>query len=288
MLRRVSVVAVRAKAVLAACCSLLLIAVVVFSIGASDLRAQTRPAGYAEAERAFTQFSLDQRIRLQILLTAAGYWPAVPNENFSSRIFDAISRFQMEKGLSPDGILSPAEMEQLNAQGGPLLNQWGFQTILHPTGPFSIWVPFGIGLNQEATSDGLKYTDTSKRLTLTFDYFPHFTVRRSFDALINDLTNKGYRVGYSKVYRDDFFVASVNSDATDGYVRYHRYEQGGLGFSLFWSHDAIELHGDRIATIISGSLWSSVTGAPFTAPFTVHLPASALLLPIRQTTPRQH
>ena len=56
---------------------------------------------------------------------------------------------------------------------------------------------------------------------------------------------------------------------TDAYVRYHQTGRGGVGFTLTWSHAATDAHIERIATLISGSLWASESGAPFTCPFTV-------------------
>ena len=56
---------------------------------------------------------------------------------------------------------------------------------------------------------------------------------------------------------------------TDAYVRYHQTGRGGVGFTLLWNHAATDAHIERIATLISGSLWSSASGAPFTYPFTV-------------------
>lgn len=56
---------------------------------------------------------------------------------------------------------------------------------------------------------------------------------------------------------------------TDAYVRYHQVGAAGIGFSLYWNHNATDAHIERIATLISGSLWSAVTGAPFTSPFNV-------------------
>jgi len=130
-------------------------------------------------------------------------------------------------------------------------------------------VPLGMGLLQQDIPTGLKYYDPANRLFLTYDYFPRFSVHRSFEALIGDLTAKGYKVEYSKVYHDEFFVLSVGSDRLDGYVRYHQLREGGLGFSLFWSHNAVEIHGERIATLMSGSLLSTMSGAPFVEPFTL-------------------
>jgi serine protease Do len=50
------------------------------------------------------------------------------------------------------------------------------------------------------------------------------------------------------------------------YTRYHQDGTGVLGFLLTWRRDAIDLHIERVATLISGSLWSSMTGAAFIEP----------------------
>ena len=56
--------------------------------------------GYVQAEEAFVHMTLDQRLKLQRLLAAAGYWPAVPDADFSARLFDAILRFQVDNGFA--------------------------------------------------------------------------------------------------------------------------------------------------------------------------------------------
>ncbi len=53
-------------------------------VGATTGSAQTvRPPGYVEAEAVYqSALTAENRIFLQVLLTGAGYWNAVPNENF--------------------------------------------------------------------------------------------------------------------------------------------------------------------------------------------------------------
>jgi serine protease Do len=59
------------------------------------VRSQMGSGAYFEAERNFqTSFDLHQRIALQVLLTAAGYWDAVPDKDFSQRLFQALMRFE--------------------------------------------------------------------------------------------------------------------------------------------------------------------------------------------------
>ncbi|MGA2637681.1 peptidoglycan-binding domain-containing protein [Methylocella sp.] len=79
-----------------------------------SIAAPTTPQGYREAEQVFlTNYSVEQRLDLQIMLTAAGYWIAVPNENFSQRLFESIKRFQSENGFATDGVINEVEFKTI-------------------------------------------------------------------------------------------------------------------------------------------------------------------------------
>jgi hypothetical protein len=73
--------------------------------------AQTSLPGYAQAEDSFMRMTLDQRVKTQVLLTAAGYWPAVPDPDFSTRLFNAILQFEVSNGFVPLGVLNAEQME---------------------------------------------------------------------------------------------------------------------------------------------------------------------------------
>jgi serine protease Do len=47
------------------------------------------------------------------------------------------------------------------------------------------------------------------------------------------------------------------------YVRYQTDVPGILGFDMSWSSDDAPIYGNRLVTVISGSFWASMTGAPF-------------------------
>ncbi|UZF94810.1 S1 family peptidase [Bosea sp. NBC_00550] len=47
------------------------------------------------------------------------------------------------------------------------------------------------------------------------------------------------------------------------YSRYHRDGNGLLGFDFWWSKETAPVYGDRLVTLISGSFWASMTGAPY-------------------------
>jgi serine protease Do len=232
--------------------------------------AQTQLPGYAQAGDAFMRLTLDERVKLQVLLTAAGYWPAVPDAAFSTRLFNAISQFQVDNGFVPLGMLNDQQMNRLIAIAGPYLNNWRFQLVRHPMTSSQIWVPMGLPLAEETTPTGLRFGNRPFGVLLTYDYYPEFTLRASFESLYDKLRRTGAKIYYSKLYRNEFFAFSYSDGITDAYVRYHQAGQGGVGFSLYWNHAATDAHIERIATLISGSLWSSQTGAPFTSPFTVN------------------
>ena len=235
----------------------------------APVSAQTNLPAYVQAEDAFVHLTLDQRIKLQVLLTAAGYWPAVPDENFSTRLFNAILRFEGDNGFVPLGILNDQQMDRLKSVAAPYLNAWRFEVVKHPMINNQIWVPMGLPLEEEPTTTGLRFVNRPLGVVLTYDFFPDFNPRFSFESLRNKLERSGARIYYSKLYGNEFFALSYSDGITDAYVRYHQIGGGGIGFSLYWNHAATEAHIERIATLISASLWSSAGGAPFIAPFTV-------------------
>ena len=253
-----------------------LLCLVAPSFSVNEAAAQTQLPGYAQAEDAFMRLTLDERVKLQILLTAAGYWPAVPDADFSTRLFNAILRFEADNGFAPIGVLTSEQMDRLKGIAGPYLNAWRFQVVRHPMTDSWIWVPIGLPLTEESTATGLTFFNRPLGVVLTYDYYPQFTLRFSFDSLRNKLERSGTKIYYSKLSRNEFFVLSYCDGITDAYVRYHQTGRGGVGFTLTWDHAATDAHIERIATLISGSLWSSETGAPFTSPLTVRTGAPAV------------
>lgn len=245
--------------------------------------AQTEPQAYSQAEDSFMQLNVDERVKLQVLLTAAGYWPAVPDADFSVRLFNAISRFEVDNGFAPLGTLTPEQKERLIATAGPYLNNWGFEIVRHPMTSSQIWVPLGLPLVEEQTPTGLRFVNRPLGVLLTYDYFPEFTLRASFESLNNKLARSGAKIYYSKLYKNYFFALSYSDGISDAYVRYHQTGRGGVGFSLYWNHAATEAHIERIATLISGSLWSSATGVPFTDPPVVKPRVAETTQPPRST-----
>ena len=91
-------------------------------LGTLSAFAQRYDAGYATAARDWEGFSPDQRIKLQVLLTAAGFWDSVPNLEFSSRLYEAVRAFQIANGLSGTGFIGKPEIDRLLTLGEPILS----------------------------------------------------------------------------------------------------------------------------------------------------------------------
>ena len=165
----------------------------------AKVAAETQLPGYAQAEDAFMRLTLDERVKLQVLLTAAGYWPAVPDADFNTRLFNAILRFEVDNGFAPLGVLTGEQMDRLMAIAGPYLNAWRFQIVRHPMTNSQIWVPIGLPLTEESTATGLTFFNRPLGVALTYDYYPQFTLRLSFDSLRNKLERSGATIYYSKL-----------------------------------------------------------------------------------------
>ncbi|MBK3399207.1 MULTISPECIES: serine protease [Methylobacterium] len=244
------------------CAHLTVLAVGLALAGPAPALAQA-PAGYGEAESRFAFMETERRVRLQTLLTAAGYWTGMPNVTFGRRLFEAIAQFQGENGFRPTGWLDGAQLARLRMLAAPNLSQWGLRTIAHPFRPVSIWAPMGLGLTAERTARGLDLKDPTRRLTLAYNALPNVAVADAFGYTVEKFQREGATLHY-KVLRSDFFAISASQNGTDIYMRYHQDGPGALGFVLRWDTRATDLSAERIAVLLSASLWSAMTpDAPF-------------------------
>lgn len=239
----------------------------------SPVQAQT-PASFPDAERSFNQLTVSERMDLQLLLTAVGYWPAVPNVNFSRRLFSTISQFQIDNGLPVTGISDDRTRHHLRQIAAPLLRLWAFRSVPHPYRGHPIWVPMGLGLQAERNNDGIVWKDPKARVQLRYQFYANLGLAASFDAVTAKILSDGGQIHY-KVLKSDFFAISSTTNGIDSYARFHRNGPGVLGFSLLWQTAETALHVERIATLISGSLWASMNRVPFPAiPTLPSLPSS--------------
>jgi serine protease Do len=162
----------------------------------APVSAQTNLPGYAPAEDAFMRMTLDQRVKTQVLLTAAGYWPAVPDADFSTRLFNAILQFEVDNGFVPLGVLDAVQMDRLTKIAGPYLNAWRFEVVRHPMTSSQIWIPIGLPLVEESIPSGLRFVNRNLGVVLTYDFFREFSLRGSLIRCIasSSGTERGFTI----------------------------------------------------------------------------------------------
>jgi S1-C subfamily serine protease len=225
---------------------------------AGQAQTQQRSAAYLQAEQAYQRFSDRDRISLQLLLISAGFSSAVPNIDFSARTFDALRTFQQNAGFEPTGVLDPSQVAVLKGAAAPTVRQWQLRDVQHPTTQRSIWLPAGLGLTRSAVDNGVQFTNQDRSLVISFLHFPTTDFGKAPETMAQVVSRNQGRVTFD-VKRPDFFV--IGSDLAggrSGYLRFHREPAGGMsGFMMQWSTSATALRGERMATVISASLWDS-------------------------------
>ncbi|MCZ8102311.1 MAG: trypsin-like peptidase domain-containing protein [Burkholderiales bacterium] len=230
------------------------LAVLAATLGvAAPALAQAPPQGasFSEAAAAFRALGVARRHDVQMLMVAAGYWPAVSNETFSRRLFGAILRFQQEQGFPLTGQLDAVQWARLHALADPLLRLWRLQPVRHPITDATLWVPNGLGLSTKVTAGGLQF-DNPPHQTLRI-YFHHLrgaTLAGTMRDVVARRDEHGLAIDY-KVLRDDFFAVKASKPGVENYIRYHVAPDGLVGFSVFWNSEHREIEAGRLVTLMS-------------------------------------
>jgi serine protease Do len=128
---------------------------------------------YGIARANFNRLPIDQRYETQALLGVAGYWPAVANDEFSHRLFEAITHFQADNGFPISGILTASQIDRARQIANPILAYWQLKPVRHPVTGLPLWVPFGVGFNQIRTRSGLDFETANKIAAISFNFFPN-------------------------------------------------------------------------------------------------------------------
>jgi serine protease Do len=206
--------------------------------------------------------TLDNRLLLQLHMTAAGFWPSVPNVDWSDRLQRAIADVQRARGAWSDGVLAPQDVDAIIAWGGPVLEGWDLARAHHPTHGRWLLVPTGLDLQAGRTPEGALIRSADNRFRLSFEAYDRATLSASYRGLRDEMVRSGDVIEF-EVLRDDFFVLSTSQGRFHRYVRFHRDGAGMIGFDMNWSEDGPPVYGERLATVISGSFRAAVTGAPY-------------------------
>lgn len=207
-----------------------------------------RPAAsFEDAKRWFETLPVDLRFDIQMMMIAAGQWPAVSNEQFGKRLFRAIQSFQSEIGAPQNGILTSLELEELREQTVDILKKWGLSksSLSQTNTPF--WLPQGLGLKQMPHKTGMLYETNDGSVRIATSFHEHVTLKQFFDELVGSIQPPA-AINF-KVIRPTFFVVSSSEGDRSTYTRMSPLNGGVVGFTIHWDSNA--LHGERLATLMS-------------------------------------
>jgi serine protease Do len=242
------------------------VATIFLAFSPPGARAGVGYLAYPAAAQQFGTLPINLRISLQLWLTAAGYWNAVPNADFSSRLFRAVERFQNENGFQSNGVFTKDQALRLAELAAPNLIMWGFRKVSHPSRSHSMWVPLGLGLMPEPNEFGIDYKDLNDHVEVNFLTVPDVSIADNYAAIAAQAESDGLVIHY-KILKGNWYVISTTaSTGIDSYARYHQDGANVTGFTLKWDNSKGDVHGDRMASIMSASLWADFTGAPFVDP----------------------
>lgn len=262
----------------------------VYGLLALPVSAQVRTPEFTLAETVFNERNdLRSRVVAQILLIATGYQNSVPTEQFGLRTYNAIRRFQEERGLRPDGVLTATTSDRLISAGSSMLSMWNFKLISHPFRGRPIWIPQGLAMRPMVNKNGLTYQDMGNRLKTSYNFLPAVSISPFYEAVLEKRRSAGHVIHYS-IIKDGWFVVSATSPTgEDEYLRYHQDGDGVLGFSLFWNNTNGNVSGERVAILMSSSLGSVMNGRPMVEPpnFSQPAPQVAATAPLNVPVPVQ-
>ncbi len=234
-----------------ATCTVLLTAVIICSPATSQQTA------YQAAAAEFPKLPLDLRYEIQMLLISAGYSVSVSTDQYNTKIFDAVARFQSRNGFPGTGVLTVDQFKLLHKEADPVLTTWGLNVVHHPESGLPLWVPARLGLVEKRSESGLDYEAPNQNISILFHQLRSADLATTYRNLLSTIETKHLAVKY-QLLKGDFFVISTSEPPNEAYRRYHRTPSGIVGFSLFW-HTNAPIYGDRLSALMSDLFRSAVT-----------------------------
>lgn len=254
----------------------------------------------ARAVSAFQAPGAARRHEIQMLLIAAGYWPAVSTDSYSRRLRGALVRFQQEQGFPATGQVDAAQMLRLHALADPLLRLWRMHPVRHPGTDATLWVPAGLGLSTKATGGGLQFDNPPHQtLRIYFHDLPGATLARTMKDVVASRQEHGFVVD-DRSMGETFFAVTASKPGVETVIHYAATPDGLVGFSVFWNSEHRALEARRLVTLMSELFRASRLGEtrsppqplgvlpplpPPLAPPEPELPVGTLPPPPPQATP---
>ena len=220
---------------------------------------------YQIRKRAFEGIPLKTRVMLQVLLIATGDLNAVPTEGYTVRLNQAVQKSRLRYGTLLDGE-TERWIERMASDAKSNFSLWDFRTAIHPDAKLAIWMPHGMGLRYNRDALGTIAESDRYNVSVRYSFHPDTAIDVRYAAQVRGSQETGATIHYA-VRKNDWYVISKTSAAgVDSYERYHAYAGGSFGFRIAWNDQKGDLHGERIAILMSASLGSVLNGRPFIAP----------------------
>ncbi|MCK0196888.1 serine protease [Ancylobacter sp. 6x-1] len=218
-------------------------------IGDDAGRAALAPTSLKDARAAFLALPVERRRDIQLLLATLGHWPAVANDSFGPKLFDAIRAFQASVGREATGVMTSDDYNTLLTAASPVLRMWGLERVRHPAGNATLWVPQGLGLERRVEDGDLILKSAHYNVTVLFFQMVGVSLAGGHASMLARLGADGHVIDYS-LLKPQFFAISSHRDGMSVYSRFQAIAGGIVGFSLVWPSDS-DAHGERLSTVMS-------------------------------------
>ncbi|UDL94692.1 serine protease [Lichenihabitans sp. PAMC28606] len=261
---------------------------------AQEIVSQGKRPFLQDATRAFNGLSANDQVLTHIYLTATGDFNAMFSPRFGGRLYDSVVKFQSNRGLPQNGVMTSELFSTLQTVAFPILSGWGIRFVNHPTYAGNLLVPSGFGLIQTSTPHGLAFENNNSTLSVDFSFYSRDQVSLAdlFTRLGQDSPERHYTY---RVIKSDFFVVTGWTGGSGIYSRYIAAPGGSLGFTLRWDKAVVPL-GNRIATLMANMMFlgydnsqpnvAAVSQAPASLPQAAPSPPQVYPSPGQSTLPQ--
>jgi len=209
-------------------------------------------ADYERSKDWFYDMSYQERIRTQFLLVFTGDYAAPVDGAFGPLTYQALTSFQTNREVTPDGVLDADQIQVLRRDGLDLVRRVGFETWNETSLGLSLGVPASLFEPPVRSGEGHQWRAHDNSITLETWRISHGIM--DYEALFRQLsTAADGRIIVSKSFRNDHFTISGQQNGKDFLVRVMNTSRDSRGFTLSWdSRHAVFM--DRVAVAMSNSL----------------------------------
>ncbi len=190
------------------------------------------------AQAAFEGLPENERRAIQNDLVWVTEYYGASLGTFGKLTYNAIMAFQKQAGGRQDGILDPAQRQQLATTAQKNRAAIGFKVVTDPVTGSGIGIATGLGLAQDKTLQGSKWSKGDDFVLETVKTTPdRADLAATFDRFVNAAA-AGRKVTY-KLLRPDFFVVSGDINALKFYTRFAPTADGLRGYTVTYNPKGI-------------------------------------------------